>query len=115
MGYYFSYHLTATLILCQIYFKIKKFEINQTKIKGGCQLGRKVVPHDSKSDLPLVLSSMISARFLIIFTALCVVVSFKAFGRLPFYSLGSSIFFCNKSCFLSVIGQFFFVRKRRTS
>ena len=32
----------------------KKFEINQTKIKGGCQSGRKVVPHDSKSDLPLV-------------------------------------------------------------
>ena len=31
----------------------KKFEINQTKIKGGYQLGRKVVPHDSKSDLPL--------------------------------------------------------------
>ena len=31
----------------------KKFEINQTKIKGGCQSGRKVVPHDSKSDLPL--------------------------------------------------------------
>ena len=26
----------------------KKFEINRTKIKG-----RKVVPHDSKSDLPL--------------------------------------------------------------
>ena len=32
----------------------KKFEINRTKIKGGCQSGRKVVPHDSKSDLPLV-------------------------------------------------------------
>ena len=31
----------------------KKFEINQTKIKGGCQLGRKVVNHNSKSDLPL--------------------------------------------------------------
>ena len=31
----------------------KKFEINQTKIKGGCQSGRKVVLHDSKSDLPL--------------------------------------------------------------
>ena len=30
-----------------------KFEINRTKIKGGCPLGRKVVPHDSKSDLPL--------------------------------------------------------------
>ena len=28
-------------------------EVNQTNIKGGCQLGRKVVPHDSKSDLPL--------------------------------------------------------------
>ena len=27
----------------------KKFEINQTKIKGGWQSGRKVVPHDSKS------------------------------------------------------------------
>ena len=24
-----------------------------TKIKGGCQSGRKVVAHDSKSDLPL--------------------------------------------------------------
>ena len=32
----------------------KKFEINQTKIKGGCQSGREVVPHDSKSNLPLV-------------------------------------------------------------
>ena len=31
----------------------KKLEINQTKIKGGCQSGRKVVPYDSKSDLPL--------------------------------------------------------------
>ena len=32
----------------------KKFEINRTKIKGVCQLGRKVVTHNSKSDLPLV-------------------------------------------------------------
>ena len=31
----------------------KKDEINQTKIKGGCQSGRKVVTYDSKSDLPL--------------------------------------------------------------
>ena len=31
----------------------KKFEINRTNIKGGCQLGRKVVTHNSKSDLPL--------------------------------------------------------------
>ena len=32
---------------------LKKFEINRTKIRGSYQLGRKVVPHDSKSDLPL--------------------------------------------------------------
>ena len=35
----------------------KKFEINQTKINGGCLFGRKVVLHDSKSDLPLVVKS----------------------------------------------------------
>ena len=35
----------------------KNFEINQTKIKGGCQSGRKVVTHNSKSDLPLVIGS----------------------------------------------------------
>ena len=29
------------------------FDVNQIKIKGGCQSGRKGVPHDSKSDLPL--------------------------------------------------------------
>ena len=33
----------------------KKFETNQTKIKGGCQSGRKVVTHNSKSDLPLIM------------------------------------------------------------
>ena len=31
----------------------KKFEINRTKIKGGCQSGKRVVTHNSKSDLPL--------------------------------------------------------------
>ena len=31
----------------------KKVEIIRTKIKGGCQSGRKVVAHNSKSDLPL--------------------------------------------------------------
>ena len=31
----------------------KKFEINRTKIKGGRKSGRKVVTHNSKSDLPL--------------------------------------------------------------
>ena len=28
-------------------------KINWKKIKGGCQSGRKVVTHDSNSDLPL--------------------------------------------------------------
>ena len=32
----------------------KKFELNQTKIKGGSASGRKVVTHNSKNDLPLV-------------------------------------------------------------
>ena len=31
----------------------KKFEMNRREIKGGCQSGRKVAPHNSKSDLPL--------------------------------------------------------------
>ena len=31
----------------------KKYEINWTNIKGGCQSGRKVITHNSKSDLPL--------------------------------------------------------------
>ena len=37
----------------------KKFEINRTKIKVSCQSGRKVVTHDSKSDLPLIPMSLI--------------------------------------------------------
>ena len=36
----------------------KKFEINWTKIKGGCQSGRKEVTHNSKSDLPLAHSHL---------------------------------------------------------
>ena len=31
-----------------------KFEINQTKIKGSCHSGSKVVTHNSKGDLPLM-------------------------------------------------------------
>ena len=75
MGYHFSSRLTATLDVCMIYFKItwalaillehmhKKFEINWTKIKGGYQSGRKVVTHDSKSDLPLRISQICSFIF----------------------------------------------------
>ena len=42
----------------------KKFEINRTKIKGGSQSGRKVVTHNSKSDLPLVIIDEINAYVL---------------------------------------------------
>ena len=62
---HFTSRLRATLNLCLIYFKItwaqaillqhmhKKFEVNRSKFKGGCQSGRSVVIHNSKSDLPL--------------------------------------------------------------
>ena len=33
----------------------EKFEIKSTKIKGGCQSGRKVVTNNSKSYLPLAI------------------------------------------------------------
>ena len=32
----------------------EKFEVNLTKTMGGCQSERKVVTHNSKSNLPLV-------------------------------------------------------------
>ena len=38
----------------------KKFGINRTKIKGGCQSERKVVTHNSKSDLLLDNTSLLS-------------------------------------------------------
>ena len=38
----------------------EKFDINRTKIKGGFQSGRKVVTHNSKSDLPLVFGKPVS-------------------------------------------------------
>ena len=46
----------------------KKFEINRTKIKGGCQSGRQVVTHNSKSDLPLSHNSikLINVQFTLV-------------------------------------------------
>ena len=46
----------------------KKFEINRTKIKGGCQSGRKVETHNSKSDLPLGLGDRHASNILISLT-----------------------------------------------
>ena len=36
----------------------KKFKIDKTKIKGSCQLERKVITHGTKCDLPLVLTHL---------------------------------------------------------
>ena len=52
------YPVIVWLVLCD-------FIINQTKIKVGCQSGRKVEPHDSKSDLPL------TSLFWILYTNSC--------------------------------------------
>ena len=46
----------------------KKFEINWTKIKGGCQSRRKVVTHNSKGDFPLVVGAL---QVIIAFTDNC--------------------------------------------
>ena len=48
-----SFKITWKLVMLLDHLH-KNFEINRTKIKGGCQLGSKVVTHNSKSDLPLV-------------------------------------------------------------
>ena len=62
----FVHDWQSPLNLCSIYIKItwvlaflpehmdKKFEVNWTKINGGCQSCRKVAAHDSKSNLPLL-------------------------------------------------------------
>ena len=42
--------MSTTLLLEHMH---KKFEIKRTQIKGGYQSGRKVVTHNSKSNLPL--------------------------------------------------------------
>ena len=38
----------------------KRFEINRTNIKGGCQSGRKVATHNSKSDVTLEVWSLLA-------------------------------------------------------
>ena len=70
VDYHFSSRLIANLNLCLISFKItralaillehrhKKFEINRTNVKGGCLSGIKVITHNSKSDLPLVICTV---------------------------------------------------------
>ena len=52
------------------------FEVNQTKIRGSCQSGRKVVPNNSKSDLPSILSYFLKQKLDL--SAFCEMVKLKA-------------------------------------
>ena len=67
----------------------KKFEINWTKIKGGCQSGRKVVTHNSNSDLPL--DYFINEQGKFIHTLL-----FETLALIPihFWSIGTILMIC---------------------
>ena len=49
----------------------KKFEINRTKIMGGCQSAKKVVTHNSKTDLPLVYFEKFSKARKIDYATIC--------------------------------------------
>ena len=40
----------------------KKFELNQTKIKRGCQSYTKASHQDSKNDLPLIVSLLSTVK-----------------------------------------------------
>ena len=41
----------------------KMFDINRTKIKGGCQSERRVVIHNSKSHLPLPIQKLVHIAY----------------------------------------------------
>ena len=49
----------------------KNFEINRTKIEGGCQSGRKVVTHNSKSDLALICNISIIYNYHFSYESFC--------------------------------------------
>ena len=53
----------------------KNLEINWTKIKGGCQSGRKVVTHNSKSYLPLIIDNSYESIFSKSYMYVCSVVA----------------------------------------
>ena len=66
----------------------KKFEINRTKIKGTCESGRKVVAHNSKSDLPLSIFILWKIRlgfYLCICFSNDFIIIFKVFIIIPFF------------------------------
>ena len=42
----------------------KKFEMNQTKIKGGCQTGRKEATYNSKSEFTSSISSFLRTEMI---------------------------------------------------
>ena len=44
----------------------KKFEVNQTKIKGGCQSYTKAAPQQSYSDLTLVRNTRFATKGIVV-------------------------------------------------
>ena len=54
-GFKHSWNMCLRKLSTLLEYMHKKFEINRTKIKGDCWSGRKVVTHNSKSDLPLAI------------------------------------------------------------
>jgi len=70
----------------------KKFDINRTKIKGGCQAGRKVVTHNSKSDLPLVSCTFLMVGWIFRPKNVMLLTMFTHCMRLKFFLLFYEIF-----------------------
>ena len=130
MVYHFSSRLPVTLNLCLIYFKItwavaiplehmhKKFEINRTKIKGCCQLGRKEVAPHSKRDLPLVSYSNWDCNYLIFSKLTILQAKLSGMVCLPFFDkiLIYLKYLCENSICFFVIheSKFFLAHEKKT-
>ena len=89
----------------------KKFEINRSKIKDGCQSGRKLVTHNSKSDLPLVEDLKIRQSLLTVLYSLPSLISkcyLSTYGpEFLHYNLEAGMFFDQLVEFESFINLFF--------
>ena len=79
----------------------KKFEINRTKIKCVCQSRRKVVAHNSRSDLPSVKNLKKSKDFFCIFLD----GSSYHFNLPPFYDQSNFLYFIFHGL-LSILGAY---------
>ena len=76
----------------------KKFEVNQTKIKDGCQSGSKVIPHDCKSvkfiDVPLKINNKNGTSFCIAGSSN---LDFHLFHRFLYFHAGKNSGKCKRN------------------